>query len=122
MDEAAFVPSTGFYARLERLRSDMLAAGEQQAVLSSAPSNWRRPTRLVALAAAVPGFAALWRQTVPDEALERVGNRVTVSCRCGARVVVAVGAVAFCTEECGRWFLGTEEDVRVKVWPRQVAA
>lgn len=76
--------------------------------------RWRRAARLPVLAAALPGFADLWQQKVPDDALERTGEVWWITCRCGVRHLVEVGVVVMCG--CERWFLRTAQDVRVKVW------
>lgn len=82
----------------------------------------RRPFSVPRLVGALPGFAELWKVKVPAEAVERSSEGWTVACRCGASVAVVLGDVVFCPGDCGRWFLRTEVDVRVKVWPQEQAA
>ncbi len=71
----------------------------------------------VALIRSIPGFAGLWTYSVPASQLEVVrardgGTWVLVSCGCGARPILAVGALADCG--CGRWYLHAGKTIRVK--------
>lgn len=79
--------------------------------------RWRHVARPAALVWALPGFADLWRQEVPDAAVERTGETTWVTCRCGKRLLLPAETVVFCPCE-RRWFLALADGgVRVKVWP-----
>lgn len=93
--------------------------GEPAVAIDS--SRWRKPGRLPVLVGL--GLGELFRQRVPEEALQRTGDVVWVVCRCGRRHLLPVARVLFCDESCGRWFLLDESArVWVKVWPREQAA
>lgn len=116
----------GVELRCEEVASE-LAERKQRRDLDRAPDGvnverWRRAARLPVLMAALPGFADLWRQEVPAEALERAGGLLWITCRCGTRLELPVGRPVVCPTDDGRWFLRTERAVLVKVWPREAAA
>jgi hypothetical protein len=112
----------GFYARLELLKADMIDRAHQTPEIV-AGANWRRAARTPVLVRAIPGFADLWTQKVPEDSIERASGLLWVRSPCGERVQLAVGEVTFCPDDCGRWLLRLEDGtVRVKRWPREVAA
>lgn len=84
--------------------------------------RWRRVAETPTLVRAIPGFGDLWVEQVPERALERIKDAVSVGCPCGARVELPMALVTFCSGDCGRWFLRTARDVHVKRWPREEAA
>jgi hypothetical protein len=111
------VPTTGVYARIKEIM-----AGRLDPPTIVVGDDWVRPTRVIALLRALPGFAALWEAKVPVEYLERAGEIWRVKSPCGELVLVELAVVTFCPDDCGRWFLRTERDVRVKRWDREPVA
>jgi hypothetical protein len=78
--------------------------------------------RVTALVRGLPGFASLWEAKVPAEYVERDRRTVHVNSPCGERVEVPEEQVVYCPDDCGRWYLRIEREVRVKRWPREQAA
>lgn len=81
-----------------------------------ARNPWRGTPGLVFLLR-LPGFAAQFRHEVPAAFVVRVlAEGEAVACRCGGLVAIAYGELVECSGGCGRWFLRTEESVRVAKW------
>lgn len=76
-----------------------------------ARNPWRGTPGLVLLLQ-LPGFAAQFETRVPEE--YRLGPWVL--CTCGELQVIRYAELAECPGGCGRWFLRTEESVRVAKW------
>lgn len=69
---------------------------------------------LKTMAAAIPGFAALWPKVVPSTYLSIDGKgKQVVRCTCEATTTLAQFAPTECSGKCGRWFLELSADVRV---------
>lgn len=62
---------------------------------------------------AVPGMAKLFTKHVPPSHYEVRGELVVLRCSCGREEPLSfrMGGLGHC--DCGRWFLATEESVRV---------
>jgi hypothetical protein len=74
---------------------------------------------LAHFARTLPGFAGLWGQVVPDAHVLHAADRQGVEtpivlCPCSSETWLRVGHVTECVGECGRWFVATGGDVRVK--------
>ena len=78
----------------------------------------RRPLRrmtFIGWANSIPGLAEKFEKVVPETHLtrrkEKKGYSAIVTCPCNGRPLVARGQVVAC--QCGRWYLGDHEQVRV---------
>lgn len=59
------------------------------------------------------GLARQFEKRVPEEYV----MGYAVACVCGEIAALDVGEIAACVGGCGRWFLRTEESMRVARWP-----
>jgi hypothetical protein len=63
----------------------------------------------------LPGAAAQFEKRVPGEYV----MGYAVACVCGEVAALDVGDIAECAGGCGRWFMRTENTMRVARWPRE---
>lgn len=125
--EGAVIKQT---AALERLTAAVEALARQASsaeteALRSLPSApmFAGKKGTILLLQSIPGFAALWTNTVPDEYVVQCSNvlshqeKTLLACVCGSSTVLVYGRPVWCEGGCRRCFLKLEADVRVHKFP-----